>query len=70
MAKRLIPKRRRGGRRARRAVIYDTNALMALFEVDDEAGVRAELERRGITPHESAGRLFVSDYRLKLAWED
>jgi hypothetical protein len=37
---------------------------MELFETDDEEEVRRELQKRGITPHESAGRMFVSDYEL------
>jgi hypothetical protein len=59
------PRRRRGGRRHKRVRIYDTQALMELFETDDEDEVRRELARRGVTPHESAGRMFVSDYELK-----
>ena len=39
--------------------------LMELFETDDEEEVRRELARRGVTPYESAGRMFVSDYELK-----
>ncbi len=38
---------------------------MELFETDDEEEVRRELARRGVTPYESAGRMFVSDYELK-----
>jgi hypothetical protein len=64
MTEGIIPKRRRGGRRHKRVRIYDTKALMELFETDDEDEVRRELERRGVTPHESAGRMFVSDYEL------
>ncbi len=65
MTKRIIPRRRHGGRRHKRVRIYDTQALMELFDTDDEAEVRRELQKRGITPHESAGRMFVSDYELK-----
>ena len=65
MTKRIIPKRRSGGRRHKRVRIYDTQALMELFDTDDEEEVRRELKRRGVTPHESAGRMFVSDYELK-----
>ncbi len=39
--------------------------LMELFETDDEEEVRRELERRGVTPYESAGRMFVSDRDLE-----
>ena len=38
---------------------------MELFGTDDEEEVRRELARRGVTPHESAGRMFVSAYELK-----
>ena len=65
MTKRILPSRRRGGRRHKRVRIYDTQALMELFETDDEDEVRRELEQRGVTPHESAGRMFVSSYELK-----
>ena len=34
MTKRILPRRRRGSRRARRAIVYNTEGLMALFEVD------------------------------------
>ncbi len=64
MTKCILPRRRHGGRH-KRVRIYDTQALMELFETDDEAEVRRELARRGVTPHESAGRMFVSDYELK-----
>ena len=66
MTKRIIPKRSRGGRRHKRVRIYDTQALMELFDTDDEEEVRRELARRGVTPYESAGRMFVSDYELGL----
>ena len=65
MTERILPRRRHGGRRHKRVRIYDTQALMELFETNDEEEVRWELERRGITPHDSAGRMFVSDYELK-----
>ena len=65
MTKRILPTRRSGGRRHKRVRIYDTKALMELFEPDDAEEVRRELERRGVTPYESAGRMFVSDYELK-----
>jgi hypothetical protein len=65
MTKCIFPSRRRGGRRHKRVRIYDTQALMELFETDDEEEVRRELEPRGVTPHESAGRMFVCDYELK-----
>ena len=65
MSKRILPRRRHGGRRHKRVRIYDTQALMELFETDDEEEVRRELARRGVTPHESAGRMFVSNYELK-----
>ena len=61
---RIFPSRRRGGRRHRRVRIHDT-ALMELFDTDDEEEFRRELARRGVTPYESAGRMFVSDYELK-----
>lgn len=64
MAKKVIPRRRRGGR-SRKAIVYDTQGLMALFEVETEEEVREVLANMGITPHESAGRLFVSDYTLR-----
>ncbi len=38
---------------------------MELFETDDEDEVRRVLERRGVTPYESAGRMFVSDRELE-----
>ncbi len=41
--------------------VSTTPKLMELFETDDEEEVRRELARRGVTPHESAGRMFVSD---------
>jgi hypothetical protein len=62
MTKRIFPSRR--SRRHKRVRIYDTQALMELFETDNEDEVRRELARRGVTPHESAGRMFVSDYKL------
>ncbi len=65
MTKRILPSRRRGGRRHKRVRIYDTAALMELFETDDEEEVRRELQTRGITPYESAGRMFVSDRELE-----
>ncbi len=65
MTKRILPRRRHGGRRHKRVRIYDTQALMELFETDDEEEVRRELARRGVTPYESGGRMFVSDYKLK-----
>jgi hypothetical protein len=64
MTERILPRRRREGRRHKRVRIYDTAALMVLFETDDEEEVRRELARRGVTPHESAGRMFVSGYEL------
>ena len=65
MTKSIFPSRRRGSRRHKRVRIYDTQALMELFETDDEEEVRRKLERRGVTPYESAGRMFVSSYELK-----
>jgi len=65
VSKRILPRRRRGGRRHERVRIYDTQALMELFETDDEDEVRRVLERRGVTPYESAGRMFVSDRELE-----
>ena len=65
MTKRILPRRRYGGRRHKRVRIYDTQALMELFETDDEEEVRRELLKRGIMPYESAGRMFVSDRELK-----
>jgi len=65
VSKRILPRRRHCGRRHKRVRIYDTQALMELFETDDEEEVKWELQKRGITPYESAGRMFVSDYELK-----
>ena len=47
MTKRIFPSR--GRRRHKRVRIYDTQALMELFETDDEEEVRRELARRGVT---------------------
>ncbi len=44
---------------------FVSTTLMELFGPDDEQEVRRELERRGVTPYESGGRMFVSDYELK-----
>lgn len=48
MTERILPRRRSGGRRHKRVRIYDTQALMELFETDDEEEVRRELARRGV----------------------
>ena len=63
MTEHILP--RRGGRRHKRVRTYDTQALMELFGTDDEEEVRRELARRGVTPFESAGRMFVSDHELR-----
>jgi hypothetical protein len=45
--------------------IYDTAALLEYFETGSEDVVRKELAKRGITPHESAGRMFVVDREMR-----
>jgi len=46
MTKRMLPRRRQGGRRHKRVRIYDTQGLMELFETNDEEEVRRELQKR------------------------
>ena len=53
------------GQRFKGRHTYDTAALLEYFETDDEDVVREELAKRGITAHESAGRMFVSGYELE-----
>lgn len=64
MTERLIPKRRRGGRRGRPVKVYDSDGLKALFAIEHDQELRRVLEQRGIAYYESAGRIFVSDYQL------
>ena len=45
MTKRIFPRRRHGGRRHKRVRIYDTQALMELFETDDEEIIKEELRK-------------------------
>ena len=65
MPERLTPRRRRGGRRHKRVTIYDTDALLLYFDTDSEDEVKEELKKRGISWHESAGKLWVSGYLLE-----
>jgi hypothetical protein len=56
----LGPRRRTGRRNPRQATILTHVELGAMFALDDNEAIAAELRRRGITYHVSAGGIYTT----------